>query len=208
VSVRAVFGYISQADKAIMATIKRRQEQVIAFGVCQRNRAVDMALEDRDYDAALKLMQDREKLLNLYPKDEPEKPPIQVNNNNVVISESDRLALLALAEARRLGGSRGAIEVRAEPRDGRVLSSAPGDHGGLGEGAGRVADTVAAGAASQSPAPVLRKEWPVSAGPPAPQPAPPGPPGPGEERSVCLECGRRYLRRPGVAFRCPACNPA
>jgi hypothetical protein len=70
-----------------------------------------------------------------------------------------------------------------------------------------VADEAPAVAADSNAAPALRTEPPV---PPVRRTEPSvlaGPPGPGEERSVCLECGRRYLRQlPGVVFRCPECN--
>jgi hypothetical protein len=113
VGYNAVWQYVDKADKAIAKTIERKQTQLIAFGVSQRNRAVEMALEDRDYDAALKLMQDREWLLGLYPEQRPQEPPMQVNNPVVpVLSELQRTALEA-ALLRRITEAAGG---RPEPQ--------------------------------------------------------------------------------------------
>jgi hypothetical protein len=203
---KQVWRYCDQADKQIAKQIQRRQTQLIAWGVNQRNRAIEMALEDRDYDAALKLMQDRDKLLGLYPKEEPEKPPTQVQNN-VFLSDVQR-AQLEAALLRRLGDAGASAKpVGAKAADGRVLPGAAGDHGRCGEAAGPVAERPAADAAAGDVITVQPAERPVPPVRRTESPVLAGPPGPGEERSVCLECGRRYLRQqPGVVFRCPACN--
>jgi hypothetical protein len=91
--------------------------QLIAFGVSQRNRAVEMALEDRDYDAALKLMQDRERLLGLYPEQRPREPPVQVNTPVVPVLSDRQRSDLEAALLRRIGQSgAGAVEGGPEPR--------------------------------------------------------------------------------------------
>ena len=96
---------MDRAEKQIAKQIERRQTQLIAWAMNQRNRAIEMALEARKFDIALTLMQDRDKLLGLYPEERPRDNPTQVNNQ-VVLSEADRRALCALAES-RIGQSAG-----------------------------------------------------------------------------------------------------
>jgi hypothetical protein len=208
VSQRTVFKYIERADNLIAKQVERRQQQFIAWGVNQRNKAVDIALERGELEVALKIMQDREKLLGLYPSEKAPAPPVQVNNVIPPLTESQRIALDA-ALRRRLGRpDPRAVTVRAEPTiDGQVQPGAAGDHGRCGEAAGPEAERPAAGAAAGDVITVQPAERPV---PPVRRTEPPpvlaGPPGPGEERSVCTFCGRRYLRQPGVVFHCPECN--
>jgi hypothetical protein len=207
VTQRSLYSYVERADKLIAKQVERRQTQLIAWGVNQRNKAVDMALEHRQFEVALKIMQDREKLLGLYPSEKAPAPPVQVNNVIPPLTESQRIALDAALQ-RRLGQS-GAVAVRERQAagDGPVLPGAGGDPERRGETAGPVAEGTSRGAAAGDVITVQPAEQPVPPVRRTEQPVLAGPPGPGEERSVCLECGRRYLRQqPGVVFRCPACN--
>ena len=69
-------------------------------------------------EVALKMMQDRGKLLGLYPEQRPLEPPVQVNNNQVIpiLSEPQRTALES-ALLRRIGQpGAGAVEGGPEPQ--------------------------------------------------------------------------------------------
>jgi hypothetical protein len=155
----------------------------------------------------------------MYPE-QPAKPgpgtQVQVNNVIPTISEEDREEIRRLALARLGEVDPPASTARPDAADGQALPVPRSGPGGRGDGAGQLAEAGSSGAVSDPAAPALRTEQPVlplrrTEQPVLPvlrtgQPVPAGPPGPGEERSICLGCGRRYLRRPGFVFHCPECN--
>jgi hypothetical protein len=205
--VSQTYLYIRRADLLLARYVERNRDVLLAKRLTRRNVLWSKALQAGDLRLALAVEKDETALLNFYPGRPAPGTNVQVNNVIPALTEQQRIALdsAMLRRAGRLGD-------RAEAGgqgvgDGPVLSGARGDHGGCGQAprpvaAGPVADAAAGDVITVQPAeqpvpPVRRTE----------QPVPAGPPGPGEERSVCLECGRRYLRQqPGVVFRCPACN--
>jgi hypothetical protein len=201
------YEYVHRADAVLANYIERNRDALLAKRLIRRSLLWSKALQAGDLHLALAVEKDETALLGLYPARDKTPSAVVVQNATPVVSESDRLALLALAQARLRGGVGEEVGEGGEPADGQVLPGTGVDPGGRGEVAGRLVDPVAAGAAVSNAAPVLRTEPPVLPVRRTEQPVLAGPPGPGEERSVCTLCGRRYLRQPGVPWTgCPACN--
>jgi hypothetical protein len=70
VGIKAIEKYVSKADAIIAARADRHRDRLLAFAVVARDRLFELALESKDYETALKVLQDRDTLLHLYPREE------------------------------------------------------------------------------------------------------------------------------------------
>jgi hypothetical protein len=197
--VSQTYLYIRRADALLDRYAETNRNRLFGQRIARRNALWSRALAEGNLALALAIEKDQTKLLGMYPE-QPAKPgpgtQVQVNNVTPTISEEDREEIRRLALARLGEVDHPKDQVGQRAADAQVLPALRSDPAGRGSVAEQLADATGAGEVTETAASTLRTEQPVLA----------GPPGPGEERSVCLECGRRYPRRPGVVFHCPECN--
>jgi hypothetical protein len=70
VGMKAVEKYVSKADEIIAERADRQRDRLLAFAVVARDRLFELALDKKDFETALKVLQDRDTLLGLYPREQ------------------------------------------------------------------------------------------------------------------------------------------
>ena len=70
VGIKAIEKYISRADAIISERADRHRDRLLAFAVVARDRLFELALEKKDFETALRVLQDRDTLLDLYPREQ------------------------------------------------------------------------------------------------------------------------------------------
>jgi hypothetical protein len=70
VGIKAVEKYISKADAIIAERADRQRDRHLAWALVARDRLFELALEKKDFETALKVLQDRDTLLDLYPREQ------------------------------------------------------------------------------------------------------------------------------------------